>query len=128
MCSRNDIAGALAAGMAALAATAGTPLAASASARVDEWSAGERRPARRPPAPTAPPDVYELGVPLDVQRAQPQIVDGQLAIEVIEVTEVRAASESAAFRRPDPWSVAPGESAPHGIAIARSLAWCDAIA
>ncbi|MCW5808217.1 MAG: hypothetical protein KIT31_38060 [Deltaproteobacteria bacterium] len=119
--------GALAVGLAALTATAKPALAASTRAKAHEWSCDERRPARRPPAACHPPDVFELGVPVEIQRAQPQLVDGQLAIEVIEIARGPLPCESMELARADPWDVAPGDTIPHGFAIARGLAWCDAI-
>ena len=68
---------ALAVGIAALTASAGGPLAASLRAHAHEWNVSERRPRRAPPVAVRT-DAYEVGVPVDVQRVQPQIVDGQL--------------------------------------------------
>ena len=128
MCIRSN--SALAVGIAALTVAAGAPLAASLRVHAHEWAISttdERRARRVPPVAVRALDMYEVGVPVEVQRVQPQLVDGQLAIEVIEES-APLASDSAELRRPDPWDLQPGESALYGIEIARSVHFCDAIA
>lgn len=121
--SRN-IKHALAVGIAALEATAHPSLAGSLRVRTDEWTASEprRRVARH--ARTNALDSHAIGV-----RVQPQMVDGQLAVfEVVEVTGALIASDSAELKRPDLWAIQPGDAALLGIAVERSVTWCDAIA